>query len=125
MITFDHLLLSTWSLSVNAALLSYALGRIVGRPLLQRVLGRRFASLTATMERGGTSLLLASRLIPVVPFALIGYAAGLGLAVYAMLNNRFFSPVVRIQHERGHTPVTSGPNQSGGSKAVAASVTTP
>jgi uncharacterized membrane protein YdjX (TVP38/TMEM64 family) len=59
-----------------AALLSYALGRSVGRPLLQRVLGRRFASLTATMERGGTSLLLASRLIPVVPFALIGYAAG-------------------------------------------------
>jgi protein-S-isoprenylcysteine O-methyltransferase Ste14 len=41
--------------------------------------------------------------------ALIGYAAGMALAVYAMLNNRFFSPVVRIQHERGHTLVTSGP----------------
>lgn len=41
--------------------------------------------------------------------ALIGYTAGMGLSVYAMLNNRFFSPVVRIQHERGHTLVTSGP----------------
>ena len=43
------------------------------------------------------------------PLALIGYAAGMALSVYAMLNNRFFSPVVRIQHERGHTLVTSGP----------------
>jgi protein-S-isoprenylcysteine O-methyltransferase Ste14 len=41
--------------------------------------------------------------------ALVGYAAGMALAVYAMLNNRFFSPVARIQHERGHTLVTSGP----------------
>jgi uncharacterized membrane protein YdjX (TVP38/TMEM64 family) len=59
-----------------AALLSYALGRSVGRPVLQRVLGRRFAWLTATMEAGGITLLLSSRLIPVVPFALVGYAAG-------------------------------------------------
>jgi uncharacterized membrane protein YdjX (TVP38/TMEM64 family) len=28
------------------------------------------------MENGGTSLLLSSRLIPIVPFALVGYAAG-------------------------------------------------
>ena len=59
-----------------AALLSYALGRSVGGPLLRRVLGRRFAWLTATMEGGGTTLLLSGRLIPIVPFALIGYAAG-------------------------------------------------
>lgn len=59
-----------------AALLSYALGRSVGRPLLQRLLGHRFASLTTTMERGGRTLLLSARLIPIVPFALVGYAAG-------------------------------------------------
>lgn len=59
-----------------AALLSYALGHSVGRPLLQRLLGRRFASLATTMERGGTLLLLSARLIPIVPFALVGYAAG-------------------------------------------------
>ena len=59
-----------------AALLSYALGRSVGRPLLQRVLGHRFAWLTGTIENGGNSLLLGSRLIPIVPFALVGYAAG-------------------------------------------------
>jgi uncharacterized membrane protein YdjX (TVP38/TMEM64 family) len=59
-----------------AALLTYALGRSVGRPLLQRLLGHRFDWLTTTMERGGTSLLLSGRLTPVVPFALLGYAAG-------------------------------------------------
>jgi uncharacterized membrane protein YdjX (TVP38/TMEM64 family) len=59
-----------------AALLSYALGRSVGRPLLQRLLGQRFVWLTTTMERGGTSLLLSGRLIPIVPFATLGYAAG-------------------------------------------------
>jgi uncharacterized membrane protein YdjX (TVP38/TMEM64 family) len=58
------------------ALLSYALGRAVGRPLLRRLLGRRFEWLAATMERGGRSLLLSARLIPIVPFALVGYAAG-------------------------------------------------
>src|SRR4051794_11388412 len=41
--------------------------------------------------------------------ALVGYAAGMALSVCAMLANRFFSPVVRIQHERGHTLVTTGP----------------
>lgn len=59
-----------------AALITYALGWSVGRPLLQRLLGRRFASLTRAIDRGGISLLLSSRLIPIVPFALMGYAAG-------------------------------------------------
>jgi uncharacterized membrane protein YdjX (TVP38/TMEM64 family) len=59
-----------------AALLTYALGRSVGGPLLRRVLGERFSRLERLMERGGTALLLSGRLIPVVPFALLGYAAG-------------------------------------------------
>ena len=52
-----------------------------------------------------------SRPVPtgIQALALIGYAAGMALSVCAMLSNRFFSPVVRIQHERGHTLVTSGP----------------
>lgn len=62
-----------WWLS---ALLSYALGGAVGRPLLRAVLGHRFVSLEQVIDRGGASLLLSGRLIPVVPFALVGYAAG-------------------------------------------------
>ncbi len=41
--------------------------------------------------------------------ALGGYAAGMGLSLWAMIANRFFSPVVRIQVERGHHLVTDGP----------------
>jgi len=41
--------------------------------------------------------------------ALMGVAAGLGLAVWASSVNRFFSPVIRIQEERGHQVVTTGP----------------
>lgn len=39
----------------------------------------------------------------------VGYALSMGLTVWAMLTNRFFSPVVRIQAERGHRLVTGGP----------------
>ena len=43
--------------------------------------------------------------------ALCAFALGLLLAAWAMSANRFFSSVVRIQHERGHHLVTSGPYQ--------------
>ena len=41
--------------------------------------------------------------------ALGGFAAALALPMWAMASNRFFSSVVRIQSERGHTVVTEGP----------------
>ncbi len=40
---------------------------------------------------------------------LIAYVSGMGLAMRAMVVNRFFSPVVRIQEERGHRLITEGP----------------
>jgi len=51
-----------------------------------------------------------------VPFGwrvagLVGLALALGVSYWAMLANRFFSPVVRIQRERGHHLITSGPYQ--------------
>ncbi len=56
--------------------ITYWLGRQLARPLLNALLGPRFARLEAAAHRGGTRLLLAGRLIPVVPFTLLGYAAG-------------------------------------------------
>ena len=41
--------------------------------------------------------------------ALAMFAAGYGLALWAMLVNRFFSSVVRIQSDRGQHVVTTGP----------------
>jgi len=40
---------------------------------------------------------------------LAGMAGFLGLALWALTQNRFFSPVVRVQTERGHHLITSGP----------------
>jgi protein-S-isoprenylcysteine O-methyltransferase Ste14 len=37
------------------------------------------------------------------------YACGLGIAMWAMAVNRFFSPAARIQRERGHSLIRSGP----------------
>jgi protein-S-isoprenylcysteine O-methyltransferase Ste14 len=41
--------------------------------------------------------------------ALAGVVLGYALAVWALLVNRFFSAVVRIQRDRGHFVITSGP----------------
>jgi len=46
---------------------------------------------------------------PLRLFGLIGYAAALTWLVWAVSVNRFFSPVVRIQTDRGHHLVTRGP----------------
>jgi uncharacterized membrane protein YdjX (TVP38/TMEM64 family) len=63
-----------WLLS---GLLCWAVGRSVARPLLDRWFGgERFERAEASIERGGATLLLAVRLIPIVPFSLVSYAAG-------------------------------------------------
>jgi uncharacterized membrane protein YdjX (TVP38/TMEM64 family) len=63
-----------WMLS---ALLCYAVGARVARPLLDRLFGiERFERFERMVERGGVPLLLALRLIPIVPFSLVCYAAG-------------------------------------------------
>jgi protein-S-isoprenylcysteine O-methyltransferase Ste14 len=40
---------------------------------------------------------------------LVGMAAALGLMVWAMAVNRFFSPAIYVQTKRGHHVVTGGP----------------
>src|SRR5690242_1360976 len=60
-----------------SAFLCWAFGRSVARPLLDRWFGtERFERIEGMIERGGVTLLLAVRLIPIIPFSLAGYAAG-------------------------------------------------
>lgn len=47
--------------------------------------------------------------IPAKAAALVIILAGYGLASYALIENRFFSGIVRIQSDRGHRVVSSGP----------------
>jgi uncharacterized membrane protein YdjX (TVP38/TMEM64 family) len=68
------LMMVGWVLS---GLICFAIGHSVARPLLDRWLGaERFERTERAIERGGATLLLAMRLIPIVPFSLFSYAAG-------------------------------------------------
>ncbi len=68
------LVMSGWLLS---ALLAFAVGRSVARPLLDRWVGaERFERIEAAVERGGATLLIGMRLVPIFPFSLVCYAAG-------------------------------------------------
>jgi len=63
-----------WTLS---AVGTYYVGRHLGRPAIHRLVGEERADRAeAAVARGGAGALLAARLIPLVPFSLIGYVAG-------------------------------------------------
>jgi uncharacterized membrane protein YdjX (TVP38/TMEM64 family) len=68
------LMMVGWVLS---GLICWAIGRRVARPLLDRWFGaERFERAERAIERGGPTLLLAMRLIPILPFSVVSYAAG-------------------------------------------------
>ena len=68
------LVMASWLL--NAAI-AYAIGSYAARPLIYRLAGEeRFLRAEHAIERGGVTLLLAMRLIPIIPFSLFSYAAG-------------------------------------------------
>lgn len=68
------LTMAGWILS---GLICFAIGRSLARPLLDRWFGtERFERVEAAIERGGATLMLAMRLIPILPFSLVSYAAG-------------------------------------------------
>jgi uncharacterized membrane protein YdjX (TVP38/TMEM64 family) len=63
-----------WTLS---GLIAYALGVWIGRPLAVRLAGEeRVETAERVIGRGGAPALLLSRLVPFVPFSLVGYIAG-------------------------------------------------
>jgi uncharacterized membrane protein YdjX (TVP38/TMEM64 family) len=58
------------------AILTYFIGRWVGRPVLRKILRKRFTDLERGMKSGGVRLMIVARLLPVVPLALLGYVVG-------------------------------------------------
>ena len=58
-------------------LVCWAIGQSIARPLLDRWFGEeRFERIEGSIERGGATLLIAMRLIPILPFSIVSYAAG-------------------------------------------------
>ena len=68
------LVLGCWLIS---GLASYAVGRHFARPVLYRVAGEhRFTRIENLIDRGGIPVLIGVRLIPIMPFSLMGYVCG-------------------------------------------------
>jgi uncharacterized membrane protein YdjX (TVP38/TMEM64 family) len=68
------LVMTGWLLN---GLVCWAIGHRVARPLLDHWFGEeRFERVERMIERGGPTLLLAMRLIPILPFSVVSYAAG-------------------------------------------------
>jgi uncharacterized membrane protein YdjX (TVP38/TMEM64 family) len=58
-------------------LVCWTIGKSVARPLFDRWFGEeRFDRVERAIERGGPTLLMAMRLIPILPFSIVSYAAG-------------------------------------------------
>jgi uncharacterized membrane protein YdjX (TVP38/TMEM64 family) len=68
------LLMAGWVLN---GVVCWAIGRHAARPLLLRWIGdERFLRYERAVNRGGVTLLLGMRLVPIIPFSLFSYAAG-------------------------------------------------
>ena len=68
----------TWTGAMLGAIISYGLARWLGQPLVRRVVpARHWDALQAWEADQGAEALLIARLIPVISFNLINYAAGL------------------------------------------------
>jgi uncharacterized membrane protein YdjX (TVP38/TMEM64 family) len=81
------------------AYVAWEIGRHAGRPLIYRLVGRgRFLRLEAAVARGGVFLLLAMRLIPIVPFSLFTIAAG---AAHVPLGRLMWTTAI------GYIPITA------------------
>jgi len=90
------LVMAGWLLN---GLVCWAIGRSIARPLLDRWFGaERFERIERAIERGGATLMIAMRLIPILPFSIVSYAAG---AARVPLGRFVWTTVV------GYLPITA------------------
>lgn len=66
-----------WCGAMLGATGSFLLAKALGRDALRRLLGSKIEKLDGLVERGGFATIFRLRLLPVVPFNLLSFAAGL------------------------------------------------
>lgn len=59
------------------ATLAFAISRVLGRDVIERMTGARVAKVDAMLSERGLAAVLGARLIPLVPFTVLNYTAGL------------------------------------------------
>jgi uncharacterized membrane protein YdjX (TVP38/TMEM64 family) len=63
--------------AVLAAVLSFGFSRTIGRKFIEQKLAGRWQSLDREMEQGGFFYMFAIRLLPLIPYGMVNFAAGL------------------------------------------------
>lgn len=63
--------------AIIAAVVSFAFTRTVGRETIARRLAGRWQAMDAEMRQGGLFYMFAIRLLPIIPYGLVNFAAGL------------------------------------------------
>ncbi len=63
--------------AVIAAVVAFAFTRTVGREMVAQKLAGRWQAMDAEMHQGGLFYMFALRLLPIIPYGLVNFAAGL------------------------------------------------
>jgi uncharacterized membrane protein YdjX (TVP38/TMEM64 family) len=63
--------------AVLAAVLSFGFSRTIGRKIVEQKLAGKWQSLDREMEQGGFFYMFAIRLLPLIPYGMVNFAAGL------------------------------------------------
>jgi len=68
----------TWIGAMIAALIAFCLARVLGRPIVNRILPEKMlAGFEDRVRRRGAPFLLLARMIPFVPYTVVNYGSGL------------------------------------------------
>lgn len=76
---FGAILGTVWTTiaAIIAAIVAFAFTRTVGRELIAKRLAGRWEAIDAEMQQGGLFYMCAIRLLPIIPYGLVNFAAGL------------------------------------------------
>ena len=63
--------------AILAAILAFGFSRTIGRSLVERKLAGKWESIDREMQQGGFFYMFAVRLLPLIPYGIVNFAAGL------------------------------------------------
>jgi uncharacterized membrane protein YdjX (TVP38/TMEM64 family) len=63
--------------AIAAAAIAFVFSRTLGRPVMEKKLAGRWEKMDTEIKRGGLFYMFAIRLVPVMPYGIVNFAAGL------------------------------------------------
>lgn len=63
--------------AIIAAIIAFAFSRTVGKEYMRQKLGKRWQAVDAEISQGGLFYMFAIRLLPIIPYGIVNFSAGL------------------------------------------------